>query len=63
MRKMSWTGRMLPFPGASASTTQMGGPIPSRRGHWFAGSMIPTHQPCRRGDLVFQAKLSHRDGG
>ena len=30
MRKMSWTGRM-PSPGASASTTQMGVPIPSRR--------------------------------
>ena len=30
MRKMSWTRRM-PSPGASASTTQMGVPIPSRR--------------------------------
>ena len=40
MRKMSWTGRM-PLPGASASTTQMGGPIPSRRDTGSPAPMIP----------------------
>lgn len=47
----------MPSPGASASTTQMGVPIPSRRILVRRLHDPRLHQPCRRGDLVFQAKL------